>query len=78
MEKALNGMKLACNGNHPTWIHQKVIDRLEKDEPGRILSKDLIKFVHEEMDLHGAIGRTRQDNWGPRGASDACYAAHGV
>ena len=31
----VNGLQLACNGNHPTHVHEEVIDRLEKKDGGK-------------------------------------------
>ena len=39
----INGMWLACSGNHPTHIHKEVVDRLKNKGEGIMDSWDMIK-----------------------------------
>ena len=39
----VNGLQLACDGNHPTHIHKEVIERLEKEDQEGTIPKDMIK-----------------------------------
>ena len=42
----VNGLQLACNGNHPTQVHKKVMMRVYKEDQGDVLSKDMVKRIY--------------------------------
>ena len=39
----VNGMQLACDGNHPTYIHEEVVANL--DQENERMPKDLVKRI---------------------------------
>ena len=43
----INGMKLACNGKHPTHIHEEVMESLRKGDPAweATISRDTVPEV---------------------------------